>query len=91
MAISEDLNVFLVDFGIIATHQSSDFLVIFDEFHSPMELGAEGRSIVATAQTSDTENFHHGDTLTVNQQDYIIVGIRPIDDGKFTELDLKYG
>lgn len=90
MAIVENLDVFFKDFGIVATFASSDFLVIFDEFHTQMDLGAEGRSIIATAKTSDTKNCNHGDTLTIEQRDYIIVGIRPIEDGKFTELDLKY-
>ncbi|MEG3437695.1 hypothetical protein V0288_11245 [Pannus brasiliensis CCIBt3594] len=88
--IEETLSSFFEDFGVVARRaDNSEFLVFFDESHSPMEVGAEGRSIVATCPTSEA-NFDHGDTLEIDGKSYSIVGVRPVDDGKITELDLRY-
>jgi hypothetical protein len=88
--IEENLDIFLDDFGVTSTAGNFSFRLIFDEEHSPMELGAEGRQIIATAKTTDIATFSHGDALIILGTSYRIIGIRPIMDGKFTELDLKY-
>lgn len=88
---NENLDAFLEDFGVIAVVNggNSSFFVFFDEFHSRMDIGVEGRSLIATAKTKDIANLNHGSMLIIADQMYQVVGIRPIDDGKFTELDLK--
>lgn len=89
--IGENLDAFLEDFGVIAEIDGfSPFIVLLDKFHSRMDIGIEGRSIIATAKTEDIENIvNHGTILTIENTAYEIVGIRPLDDGNFTELDLK--
>ena len=86
----ENLDAFLQDFGVTAIdNNSNSFLVLFDQFHSRMDIGMEGRSLIATAKSEDVINLNHGSELEIEDNTYKIVGIRPLDDGKFTELDLK--
>jgi hypothetical protein len=86
----ENLDAFLQDFGVTAIdNDSNSFLVLFDQFHSRMDIGMEGRSLIATAKSEDVINLNHGSELEIEDNTYKIVGIRPLDDGKFTELDLK--
>ena len=85
----ENLDAFLGDFGVIAVSGNDSFSVLFDQFHSPMDIGVEGRSLIATAKTEDIANLNHGSMLTIADEIYEVVGIRPFDDGKFTQLDLK--
>lgn len=86
----ENLDAFLQDFGVTAIdNDSNSFLVLFDQFHSQMDIGIEGRSLIATAKSEDVSNLHHGSELVIKDKIYEIVGIRPLDDGKFTQLDLK--
>jgi len=86
----ENLDAFLQDFGVTATDSSSNsFLILFDQFHSQMDISIEGRALIATAKSEDVTDFNHGSELTIEDKIYEIVGIRPLDDGKFTELDLK--
>lgn len=88
---SENLDAFLEDFGVIAVVNSGNnsFFVLFDKFHSRMDIGIEGRSLIATAKTENIVNLNHGAIIVIENTKYEVVGIRPIDDGKFTELDLK--
>jgi|688.fasta_scaffold254211_4 hypothetical protein len=88
----ENFDAFLQDFGVTAIdNNSNSFLVLFDQFHSRMDIGMEGRSLIATAKSEDVINLNlnHGSELEIEDNTYKIVGIRPLDDGKFTELDLK--
>lgn len=87
----ENLDAFLEDFGVIAEINggNNSFFVLFDQFHSRMDIGIEGRSLIATAKTEDVVNLNHGTMIVIQNNKYEVVGIRPIDDGKFTELDLK--
>jgi hypothetical protein len=89
--ILENLSAFLEDFGVDAEIDGfSPFLVLLDKFHSRMDIGIEGRSIIATAKSEDIEDIaNHGTEITIEGKTYEIVGIRPLDDGQFTELDLK--
>jgi hypothetical protein len=93
MTLTEDLEVFMGDFAQPATiPQPSTTLslaVIFDDEGVVMDIGVEGRSITATAKTSDLAGVKHGDSLITGGETYEIVGIVPIQDGKFTELQLK--
>lgn len=90
--IEENLDVFLSDFGVeisVVGATPFSFIGIFNESSSPMDLGAEGRAITVMVKTSDTLTLNHGSELEIGAKTYSIVGIRPINDGKFTELDLK--
>ena len=85
----ENLDAFLNDFGVIAVSGNDSFSVLFDQFHSPMDIGVEGRSLIATAKTQDVINLNHQSELMIEDKVYEVVGIRLLDDGKFTQLDLK--
>lgn len=92
--MTEDLDVFLTDFSQAATIVSGgtnrDIQIIFDLEGTFLEsVGAEGRSITATAKTSDLNGVRHRDTLITDGKTYQIIGIVPIMDGKFTDLQLK--
>ena len=56
---NENLDAFLEDFGVIAVVNggNSSFFVLFDEFHSRMDIGVEGRSLIATAKSEDIANL----------------------------------
>lgn len=85
----ENLDAFLGDFGVMAVSGSDSFLVLFDQFHSPMDIGVEGRSLMVTAKTQDVISLNHEAELIIEDKVYEVIGIRPLDDGKFTQLDLK--
>lgn len=85
----ENLDAFLQDFGVAAINGSNSFLILFDQFHSRMDINIEGRCLIATAKSKDVINLNHGSELEIEDKTYEVVGIRPLDDGKFTELDLK--
>lgn len=91
--IGENLDDFLGDFAVAATltttSGSTNLNVIFDENYMPLEIGAEGREITAYCKASDVLGVVHSDTLTVDAIAYRIAQVRPLDDGKFTELLLK--
>lgn len=91
--LSENLNVFLSDFGqpamLVSGSTSKSVSVIFDEEYLGMELGAEGRSITATCKTSDCTGVNHRSLFQVAAKTYKVEGVHPIMDGAFTELVLK--
>ena len=94
----ENLNLFLNDFAVDAaingTTPSGGNLptlvkVLFDEEYLPLELGAEGRALTATGKTEDLKAIRHKTTIAIEGKNYSVVGVHPIMDGKFTELELK--
>jgi hypothetical protein len=92
--INESLDIFMADFAtpVTASQGLQNFLFsgIFDEGSDPlMGIGAEGRSIVVFAKTSDVVALHHGASLTVKGKQYEVAGKNPDPDGEFTELELK--
>lgn len=87
--ISENLDLFLVDFALTATLNGKTIRVLFDENFLSFELGAEGRSITATGKTSDLEGTRHGDAIEINGRSFQVVGVQPQGDGAFTQLVLK--
>lgn len=91
MQLSEDLDQFLTDFATDLTVGENQYQCIFNIENSPMGIGSEGREITATLKTLDvtTANIRHNTTVTVEGKAYAVIGIQPIDDGKFTDLLLK--
>lgn len=86
----ENLEVFFKEFAIDGELQNGDIISgIFDREFLQMDIGVEGRQITFCAKSTDVENLHHGDTITINSIPYGIVGIEPHDDGKITDLILK--
>lgn len=91
MQITEDLDQFLTDFATDITVGEDQYQCIFNIENSPMGIGSEGREIIATLKTSDVAiaNIRHNTTVTIQEKTYTVIGIQPIDDGKFTDLMLK--
>lgn len=85
----ENLELFLADFGIEATIPTGKVTILFDQDYAPLELGAEGRSLVACGRTSQLQNLRHGSTIIINAKTYRIVSVQPTGDGAFTDLILK--
>jgi hypothetical protein len=91
MQLSEDLDQFLTDFATTITVGVAEYQCIFNIEHSPMGIGAEGKEITATVKSSDvtTADIHHNTAVTLEGKAYTVIGIQPIDDGKFTDLVLR--
>ena len=87
----EDLDTFLTDFATTITVGVTEYQCIFNIENSPMGIGAEGREITATLKTSDitTANIRHNTTVIIDSKTYTVIGIQPIDDGKFSDLVLR--
>jgi hypothetical protein len=80
---------YLKDLAVVGTFGGTEILILFDNEGLETELGLEGRKILATSKTSDVSTANHGDLIYIDSHPYEIIGIRPIMDGIFTELDLK--
>lgn len=89
MQLTENLDAFLDEFAVTFTVASNSFKGIFEVDNSPFGFGIEGRRITLTAKTTDTNGINHGTALVVGAKTYTVIGLEPIDDGKFTELVLK--
>lgn len=91
MQLTEDLDQFLTDFATTMTVGESQYQCIFNIENNPMGIGSEGREITATLKTSDvtTANIRHNTTVIIEARTYTVIGVQPIDDGKFTDLVLK--
>jgi hypothetical protein len=87
--INEDLDPLFTDFAINATIAGQVYPAIFDEFHDDLTLNASGRSLVLTVKTSDAVSFDRSSSVSFNNRTFEIVNIRPVGDGKITEIDLK--
>jgi|GEM_PF-2855033 len=91
----ENLNIFLneselaIAAVLIQDSVSKTIKVFFDKAYQQFTFNAEGRSILATAKTSDLGSVKHGDTLVIETVTYTITNIQPIDDAAFTELGLR--
>jgi hypothetical protein len=87
--IVDNPDYYFHDLTVVAIFEGAEILVLFDNEGLETELGLEGRKIVATAKTSDVSSANHEDLIYIDSNPYEIIGIRPIMDGVFTELDLK--
>ena len=91
MALSEDLTVFLSDFGVSCTSGSVTASGILD---MPSQIIAEGGMVIntdytLTARTADFGGLLYGDAITVDGVNYSVREARKIDDGVFSELLLS--
>jgi hypothetical protein len=89
MALTEDLNLFLNDFGVTVTSGAVSALGILD---MPSQVLA-GDMVLSTdytltARYADFGGLVYGDGVTVDGVNYQVRETRRIDDGKFVEIGL---
>ena len=90
MALSEDLNVFLDDFGVSCTAGVVTALGILD---MPSQI-ISGDLVLSTdytltARAADFGGLKYGDSITVATIAYQVRETRLIDDGAFVEIGLQ--
>jgi hypothetical protein len=90
MALSEDLSVFLNDFGVSCTAGAISGLGILD---MPGQVVANGMVIstdyMLTTRTADFGGLMYGDSITVAGTAYTVRENRMLDDGSFCEIMLQ--
>lgn len=90
MAITEDLDGFLADFGVTCTAGAVTAKGILD---MPGEVVAGGMVLstdyTLTARHSNFGTLKHGDSITVDGDAYTVRENRRIGDGKFVEIALQ--
>lgn len=89
MAISEDLTVFLNDFGVSCTAGAISALGILD---MPSQV-ISGDMVLTTdysltARAADFGGLKYGDGITVDGVNYQVREVRKLDDGAFVEIGL---
>lgn len=89
MALSEDLSVFLNDFGVSCTAGAISALGILD---MPSQI-LSGDMVLSTdytltARAADFGGLYYGDGITVAGVNYQVREVRQIDDGAFVEIGL---
>jgi hypothetical protein len=89
MAFTDDLDIFLADFGVTVTNGVVTGVGVLD---MPSEMIADGVVLTTdyklTVKTSDFGGLLYGDGLTVNSVNYTVRNAMLVDDGSFTELSL---
>jgi hypothetical protein len=89
MALSEDLSVFLADFGVSCTSGATTAMGILD---MPSQLIADSMVISTdyqlTAKASDFGGLKYNDAITVDGVAYTVRETRLIDDGRMCEVSL---
>jgi hypothetical protein len=90
MAITEDLNLFLEDFGVSCTAGAISALGILD---MPSQI-ISGDMVLSTdytltARAADFGGLKYGDSITVAAVAYTVRETRLIDDGAFVEIGLQ--
>ena len=90
MAITEDLDGFLADFGVTCTAGAVTAKGILD---MPGEVVAGGMVLSTdyslTARYSNFGTLTHGDSITVDGDAYTVRENRRVGDGKFCEIALQ--
>ena len=90
MPLSEDLSVFLNDFGVSCTAGAVSALGILD---MPSQLLAGDMVLstdyMLTARAADFGGLAYGDSITVGGTAYQVRETRLIDDGAFVEIGLQ--
>jgi hypothetical protein len=89
MALTEDLNLFLDDFGVSCTAGAVSALGILD---MPSQI-ISGDLVLSTdysltARAADFGGLKYGDSITVAGTNYQVRETRLIDDGAFVEIGL---
>ncbi len=90
MAISEDLNLFLDDFGVSCTAGAVTALGLLD---MPTQVLA-GEMVLSTdytltAKAASFGSLKYGDAITVAGVAYTVRETRLVDDGAFVEIGLQ--
>lgn len=91
MALTEDLGVFLDDFGVSCTAGAVSALGILD---MPSQIIAGDGMVLSTdytltCRTADFGGLLYGDGITVGGVNYSVREVRMIDDGAFCEVALQ--
>lgn len=89
MALTEDLSLFLSDFGVTVTSGAVSGMGILD---MPSQIVADGMVLTTdyklTVRTSEFGGLIYGAGVTVDGVNYQVREAMKIDDGQFTELML---
>ena len=89
MALTEDLSMFLADFGVTVTSGAVSGMGILD---MPSQVVADGMVLTTdykvTVRTSEFGGLIYGAAVTVDGVNYQVREALKIDDGNFTELML---
>lgn len=89
MALTEDLSLFLADFGLPVTAGAVTGVGILD---MPSQVVADGMVLTTdytlTARYVDFGGLLYGDGLTVDGVNYQVREVRRLDDGAFVEIAL---
>ena len=90
MAITEDLDAFLADFGVSCTAGATTANGILD---MPSQVISDGMVLTTdytlTARTSNFGSLIRGDSITVDGAAYTVRETMLISDGKFVQIALQ--
>jgi len=90
MALTEDLDIFLADFGVSCTAGSTTANGILD---MPSQVISDGMVLTTdytlTARASAFGSLIRGDSITVDGTAYTVRETMLIDDGKFVQLGIQ--
>ncbi len=90
MALSEDLDIFLADFGVSCTAGSTTANGILD---MPSQVISDGMVLTTdytlTARASNFGSLIRGDSITVDGTAYTVRETMLLDDGKFVQLGIQ--
>lgn len=89
MAFTEDLDLFLIDFGVPVTAGAVSGIGVLD---MPSEVVANGMILMTdyrlTVKASQFGGLLYGDNVTVQNAAYQVRETRLLDDGAFAEISL---
>jgi len=90
MAITEDLDVFLADFGVSCTAGATTANGILD---MPSQVVSDGMVLTTdytlTTRASNFGSLVRGDSITVDGTPYTVRETMLLDDGKFVQIALQ--
>jgi hypothetical protein len=89
MAITENLDSFLADFGVVATYGSESAKVIFDTPDQIIAGEVISAQYAITYKTGVFATIKYNDSIVVNGTTYTAGSKQLLDDGAFTKLDLN--
>jgi hypothetical protein len=90
MALTEDLDIFLADFGVSCTAGATTANGILD---MPSQVISDGMVLTTdytlTARASNFGSLIRGDSITVDGTAYTVRETMLLDDGKFVQLGIQ--
>jgi hypothetical protein len=90
MAFTENLDLFLADFGVQCNAGMITGIGILD---MPTQVVADGMVLTSeytlTAKTADFGGLLYGDGITVDGVSYQVREVRKLDDGRFCEISMS--